>query len=113
LIEVSVVVDVFCQVKEDADGARLENELRSERLRIINDFNEASHTTEMRYDKAVRAYVAEVLDPSIGDINAKLKELRDMRESTSELYRSIAELLDETNALIRELHSELLSFGPA
>jgi len=93
------------QIKEDADAAQLEKDLRESRSAVRSGFNDAAHMIEMHYDQATGAYVASTLTKEVEDIDKQLTELRDMQRSRSELFQGIVGLLNETRELIRDLHA--------
>ena len=93
------------QIKEDADAAQLEKDLRESRSAVRSGFNDAAHMIEMHYDQATGAYVASTLTKEVEDIDKQLTELRDMQQSRSELFQGIVGLLNETRELIRDLHA--------
>ena len=93
------------QIKEDADLARLEKELRDSRSAVRSGFNDAAHIIEMHYDQATGAYVASTLTAEIEGVDYQLVELREMQQSRSELFQDLIRLLEETRSLVRELHA--------
>ena len=100
-----VVLTVALQVKEDADAAKLERELRESRMAVRAGFGEAAHAIELHFDEATNTYVAETMDQRLAEVDEQLQELRDMRRSRSDLFRELTELLEDTRSLISEMHA--------
>ncbi len=100
-----VVLTVALQVKEDADAAKLERELREGRTAVRAGFGEAAHAIELHFDEATNTYVAESLDTRLAEVDGQLDELRDMRRSRSNLFRELTDLLEDTRSLISEMHA--------
>ena len=100
-----VVLSIVLQIKEDADAAKLERELREGRAAVRAGFDEAAHAVELHYDKATGTYVDQTIGQRIAVIDEKLEELRDMQQSRSDLFQELNSLLEETRRLISEMHS--------
>ena len=100
------VVTFILQIKEDADAAQFENDLRASRAAVRAGFNEAANEIEMHYDRATESYVATTLTSEIDALDKQLAELREMQQSRSKLFQGLNSLLDETRNIIRELHSK-------
>jgi len=95
----------FClQIKEDTDAAQLECDLRESRSALRNGFNNAAHEIEMHFDKVAGAYVSSSLSPEIESVDNQLKELQDMQQSRSDLFRHINGLIEETRDMIKDMH---------
>ena len=92
------------QIKEDADAAKLEKDLRESRSAVRSGFNDAAHEIEMHYDKATESYVASTLTTEIEAVDKQLAELRDMQQSRSDLFQCLIGLLEEAREMIRDLH---------
>jgi hypothetical protein len=92
------------QVKEDADAAQLEIDLRDSRSVVRSGFNEAAHQIEMYYDEVTQTYIAETLYKEIVEIDKQLKELREMQESQTKLFATLLDLQTETRNIIKKLH---------
>lgn len=99
------VLTFVLQIKEDADAAQLESDLRESRAAIRAGFNDAAHVIEMHYDQATQTYVSSALSSEIEDVDRQLSELRNMQEVRSNLFENILALLEETRSLIQDLHS--------
>lgn len=99
------VLTFVLQIKEDADAAQLESDLRESRAAIRAGFNDAAHAIEMHYDQATQTYVSSALSSEIEGVDKQLSELRDMQKVRSNLFENILALLDETRTLIHVLHS--------
>ncbi|TPE55025.1 hypothetical protein FJM67_02940 [Maribrevibacterium harenarium] len=99
------VLTFVLQIKEDADAAQLESDLRESRAAIRAGFNDAAHVIEMHYDQATQTYVSSALSSEIEDVDRQLSELRNMQEVRSNLFENILALLEETRSLIQYLHS--------
>lgn len=93
------------QIKEDADAAQLEADLRESRSAVRSGFNDAAHVIEMHFDHATEAYVASTLTTEIEVVDMQLAELREMQQSRTVLFRDLIGLLEETRAMIRDLHA--------
>lgn len=100
-----VVLTVALQVKEDADAAKLERELRESRMAVRAGFGEAAHAIELHFDEATNTYVAETMDQRLAEVDEQLRELRDMRRSRSDLFQKLTDLLEDTRSLISEMHA--------
>lgn len=105
LAVVGHVVTFVLQIKEDADAAQLEIDLRESRASVRSGFNDAAHAIEMHFDKAAGAYIAETLDPEIKSVDKQLLELREMQKTRSDLFQNLNDLLKETQLMIKELHT--------
>jgi hypothetical protein len=88
-----------------ADAAQLEKDLRESRSAVRSGFNDAAHVIETHYDRATGAYVASTLTSDIENVDKQLAELRDMQRTRSDLFGGLITLLDETQAMIRDLHA--------
>ena len=100
-----VVLSIALQIKEDADAAKLERELREGRAAVRAGFDEAAHAVELHYDKATGTYVDQTIGQRIAEIDEELEELRNMQQSRSDLFQELNRLLEETKRLISEMHS--------
>jgi hypothetical protein len=100
-----VALTFILQIKEDADAAKLETDLRESRSVLRSGFNDAAYVIEMHYDKAAGSYVASTLTTEIEAVNKQLTELRDMQESRTDLFHDLVSLLEETRTIIRDLHA--------
>lgn len=100
-----VVLSIALQIKEDADAAKLERELREGRAAVRAGFDEAAHAVELHYDKATGTYVDQTIGQRIAEIDEELEELRNMQRSRSDLFQELNRLLEETKRLISEMHS--------
>jgi len=99
------VLTFILQIKEDADAAQLEKDVRESRSAVRSGFNDAAHVIEMHYDQATDAYVADNLTKEIEAIDDQLAELRDIQQQRTDLFHSLVGLLKETRMLIRDLHT--------
>ena len=99
------VLSIVLQIKEDADAAKLEQELREGRAAVRAGFDEAAHAIELHYDKATDTYVDQTIGKRIAEIDGELEELRNMQESRSGLFQELNGLLEDTKGLIAEMHS--------
>jgi len=93
------------QMKEDADAAQLEKDLRESRAAVRSGFNEAAHVIEMHFDSATRSCLASTLDAEIEVVDARINELRDLRQSRSDSFNNLIAILKETREMIRFLHA--------
>lgn len=93
------------QIKEDADAAQLERDLRESRSAIRSGFNDAAHVIEMHFDKATQTFVANLISSDIENVDLQLKELRDLQQTRSDLFKNLVGLLEETRGLIQKIHA--------
>ena len=100
------VLTFVLQIKEDADAAQLEKDLRESRVAVRSGFNDAAHAIEMHYDEATQAYVSSALTTEIEAVDKQLAELRDMQQARSDLFHGLIDLLEETRGLILRLHAK-------
>ena len=98
------VLTFVLQIKDDADAAQLEVDLRESRASVRSGFNEAAHAIEMHFDKATGIYLADTFDSEIKSIDSQLLELREMQQERGNLFDNLLELLNQTRKLITELH---------
>lgn len=98
------ILTIGLQIKEDADAAQREKDLREERSRVRSEFNDAAHAIEMHYNKATNSYITSTLTTEIEAVDKKLTELRDMQQARNSLFQGLLDLLEETRCMIRELH---------
>ena len=102
---VGVVLTIVLQMKEDADTAKLESDLRESRTAVRAGFDEAAYEIELHFDKATGTYVDQTIGQRLAEVDQQIKELRDLRQSRGSLFQDIVGLLDETRGLISEMHS--------
>lgn len=100
------VLTIVLQITEDADAAQRERDLRECRSEVRSVFNYAAHAIEMHYDKVTRSYIAGTLTAEIEAVDKKLAELRNMQQSRNTLFQDLLGLLEETRAMIRDLHTD-------
>lgn len=105
LAVVGTVFTIALQIKEDADAAQLEKDLRENRSEVRAVFNNAAHEIEMHFDKVTQTFIAETLSPSIAEVDAQLDDLRNMQQTRDNQYQNILDLLQETRDLIKKIHS--------
>ena len=98
------VLTIALQIKEDADAAKLEQELRESRAAVRAGFGEAANAIEMHFDEVTNTYVAETIGQRLEEVDKQLKELRDMKQSRSDLFQELNGLLGDTRELISEMH---------
>ena len=99
------VLTVVLQIKEDADAAKMEQDLRESRDAVRKGFGEAAHAVELHFDEATNTYVDETIKQRIAEVDEQLEELRGMQQSHSELFRELTGLLEDTRTLISEMHA--------
>ena len=99
------VLSIVLQLKEDADAAKMEQELRESRTAVRAGFGEVAHAVELHFDEATNTYVAETIGKRIAEVDEQLEELRDMQQSRSELFQELTGLLEDTRSLISEMHA--------
>ena len=99
------VVNVVLQIKEDAGRAKLEAELRESRSAVRVGFGEAAQAIEMHFDEITRAYVTETIGHRLAEVDQQLSDLDEMQQSRESLFQNLQQLLSETRALIREMHT--------
>jgi len=105
LAVVGTVVSFVLQIKEDVDAAKLDADLRESRAGLRAGFNEAAHAIEMHFDKTTGQYVQETIGQELEAIDQQLAELRQLQESHSALSLDLYGLLEETQALIQDMHT--------
>ena len=99
------VLSIVLQLKEDADAAKMEQELRESRTAVRAGFGEVAHAVELHFDEATNTYVDETIGKRIAEVDEQLEELRNMQQSRSELFQELTGLLEDTRSLISEMHA--------
>jgi GTP-binding protein EngB required for normal cell division len=99
------VLTFVLQIKEDADAAQLEVDLRESRSAVRSGFNDAAHVIEMHFDKATQSFVSSAISPEIENVDSQLDELRNLQRTRSDLFQNLLGLLEETRELIKSIHS--------
>ena len=105
LVVVGTILSFGLQIKEDADAAQLEVELRESRSAVRSGFNDAAHGIEMHFDKATQSFVSSAISSEIENIDSQLGELRNLQQTRSNLFQNLLGLLEETRELIKSIHS--------
>ncbi len=100
-----VFLTIVFQMKEDADAARLESDLRESRTAVRAGFDEVACELELHFDKMTREYIDQTIGQWLAEIDQQIKELSALRQSRGNLFQDIDGLLDETRELISEMHS--------
>lgn len=100
-----IFLTIVIQIKEDADAAKLESDLRESRTAVRAGFNEAACEIELHFDKATRTFVDQTIGQRLAEVDRQIKELSTLRQSRGNLFQDIGDLLDETRELISEMHS--------
>ncbi len=103
---VGAIVTVALQIKEDADRAKLEAELRESRSAVRAGFSEAAQAIEMHFDQVTGTYVTETIGRQLAEVDQQLADLGKMQQSRGILFQDLEQLLDMTGALIREIHKK-------
>ena len=101
---VGTVLTIVFQIKEDADAANLEQELRESRTAVRAGFSEAASAIELHFDEATNTYVAKTIGQRLEEVDKQLEDLRDMKQSRSDLFQQLNGLLEDTKELISEMH---------
>lgn len=99
------VLTFVLQIKEDADAAQLEVDLRESRSAVRSGFNDAAHVIEMHFDKATQSFVSSAISSEIEYVDSQLDELRNLQQTRSDLFQNLLGLLEETRELIKSIHS--------
>ncbi|WP_341325718.1 GTPase [Methylotuvimicrobium sp. KM2] len=99
------VLTFVLQIKEDADAAQLEIDLRESRSAVRSGFNDAAHVIEMHFDKATQSFVSSAVSSEIENVDSQLDELRNLQQTRSDLFQNLLGLLEETRDLIKNVHS--------
>lgn len=99
------VLTFVLQIKEDADAAQLEVDLRESRSAVRSGFNDAAHVIEMHFDKATQSFVSSAISSEIENVDSQLNELRNLQKTRSDLFQNLLGLLEETRELIKSIHS--------
>ena len=97
---------VALQIKEDADSAKLEAELRESRSAVRAGFSEAAQAIEMHFDQVTGTYVTETIGRRLAEVDQQLADLGKTQQSRGILFQDLEQLFDETGALIREVHEK-------
>ncbi len=97
-------LSVVMQIKEDADAAKLEQDLREGRVAVRAGFSDAANAIELHFDETTNTYVDQTIGKRIVEIDEELEELRDMKQSRSDLFQELNALLEDTRELISEMH---------
>lgn len=99
------VLTFVLQIKEDADAAQLEVDLRESRSAVRSGFNDAAHVIEMHFDKATQSFVSSAISSEIENVDSQLDELRNLQQTRSDLFQNLLGLLEETRELIKYIHA--------
>jgi GTPase SAR1 family protein len=99
------VLTFVLQIKEDADAAQLEEDLRESRSAVRSGFNDAAHVIEMHFAQATADYVASILTTEIDAVDKQLAELRELQQTRTVLFSDLVGLLEEARAMISTLHA--------
>jgi hypothetical protein len=102
------VLTFVLQLKEDADQAKLEVDLRESRSAVRAGFNDVANVIEMHFDKATGTFVAKTIGEHLTEVDQQLAELREMQQSRGDLFQDLVGLLDDARALIRDMHAKQL-----
>lgn len=109
LTVVGTVLNIFSQIKEDADAEKLEAKLRDSRQKVRASFCEVAHVIEKQFDQATEEYISKSIELRLGEVDEKLEELWDMQQARSDLSVALRQLREDTVALIREMHDQTKS----
>ena len=99
------LLTILSQIKEDADAAKLEQELRESRDAVRAGFGEAAHVVELHFDEATNTYVDQTIGKHLAEIDKQLEEFRNIQDSRIGLFQELNGLLEDTRGLISEMHS--------
>lgn len=99
------LLTLVLQIKEDADAAQFEVDLRESRFAVRTGFNDATHVIEMHFDKATQSFVSSTISSEIEKVGFQLDELRSLQQTRSNLFQNLLGLLEETRGLITNIHS--------
>jgi hypothetical protein len=99
------VLTFVLQIKEDADAAKLEVDLRETRSAVRAGFNEVVNVIEMHFDEATGTYVSQTIGQRLAEVDQQLAELRQMQASRGGMFEQLVGLLEETQALIKDMHA--------
>ena len=105
------LISIALQVKEDVDAAKRDEELRKCRAEVRSSFNDVAHVIEMHFDQAAGAYVTNTLTTEIEEVDKQLKELQEMQQTRTALFDDLYGLLEETKAMIQDLHAAGKAIG--
>jgi hypothetical protein len=106
LLVAGCVLTFVLQIKEDADAAQLEKDLRESRAAVRSGFNDAAHVVQMHYDKATASYLTSTLTSEIDVTDKQLTDLRDLKHNTHRPVQKPECLASETRQMIRDLHAD-------
>ena len=99
------VLTFVLQIKEDADAAKLEVDLRESRSAVRAGFNEVANVIEMHFGEATGTCVSQTIGQRLAEVDQQLAELRQMRASRGSMFEQLVGLLEETQALIKDMHA--------
>ena len=77
---------VILQIKEDADAAKLESDLRESRVAVRAGFDDAAYEIELHFDKATGTYVDRTIGQRLAEVDKQIKELSALRQSRGNLF---------------------------
>lgn len=106
LAVVGTAMTFVLQIKEDADATKLAADLRESRSAVRAGFNDVANVIEMHFDKATGTFVAKTIGQRLAEVDQQLAELREMQQSRGNLFQDLVGLLDDTRALIRDMHAK-------
>lgn len=102
---VGTLLTFALQIKEDADAAKLEADIREARSAVRAGFNETANVIEMHFDDVTGTFVSKTIGCQLIEIDQQLAELREMQQDRGSLFQDLVGLLEDTRSLIRNMHA--------
>lgn len=100
------VLNIYFQIKEDTDAAKLETDLRESREAVRASFCEVAYIIEKQFDQVTGDYISKSIGQRLREVDGQLDELRDMQQSRSDLSLALRRVRNDTVTLIREMHDQ-------
>ena len=99
-----VVLSVGMQITEDIQAEKLRKTLEQNRINIRSQFNDAASGLEDFGRNYIKEAIDKNIDPSIREMDEKLRHLKMDAMLNNENHRKLLQLQDYCIALIQEIH---------
>lgn len=99
-----VVLSVGMQITEDIQAEKLRKTLEQNRINIRSQFNDAASGLEDFGRNYIKEAIDKNIDPSIREMDEKLRHLKMDAMLNNENHRKLLQLQDDCIALIQEIH---------
>lgn len=99
-----VVFTVGMQIAEDVQTEEVRKNLEQNRVNVRCQFNDAANGLEKFGRDFVRKIIDNNINPSITEIDGKIRGLQENSSLKNENYRKLIHLQDECVSLIKEIH---------